>query len=38
VPSWSETRELIENIFIDYADSAGLVMRHTRLLWKAVVD
>ena len=38
VPSWSETRELIENIFTDYADSAGLVMRHTRLLWKAVVD
>ena len=38
VPSWNETRLLVENIFTEYAGPAGLIMRHTRLLWKAVVD
>jgi SAM-dependent methyltransferase len=38
VPSWYEIRTLMENIFIEFAGPTGLVMRHTRLLWKAVVD
>ena len=38
VPSWGETRKFLENIFTDYAGPTGLVIRHTRLLLKAVVD
>jgi ubiquinone/menaquinone biosynthesis C-methylase UbiE len=38
VPSWAEVRSQFEMIFAEYADSEGLVMRHTRLLWTAVVD
>jgi SAM-dependent methyltransferase len=38
VPSWDEISQLFKKIYSDYASPAGLVMRHTRLLWKAVVD
>jgi hypothetical protein len=38
VPEWSDVREILEQIFSDLAWSQGLVMRHTRLLWMAVVE
>lgn len=39
IPEWAEVNEIIEQIFNDYAWSQqGLVMRHTRLLWMAVVE
>lgn len=38
IPKWLEVRDIIEQIFKDYAWSQhGLVMRHTRLLWMSVV-
>lgn len=38
VPAWEETRATIEQIFSDYARAQGLALRHTRLLWMAVVE
>jgi SAM-dependent methyltransferase len=38
VPSWDGIRSLIEDIYSEHAGSSGLVMRHTRLLWKTVVN
>ncbi len=38
VPPLAEVRETLERVFSDYAESAGLVWRHRRFLWKAVVD
>ena len=38
VPEWSDVREILEQIFSDFAWPQGLVMRHTRLLWMAVVE
>lgn len=39
VPSWSEVKSILEQIFCDYSTrSDGLVMRHRRLLWMALVN
>jgi ubiquinone/menaquinone biosynthesis C-methylase UbiE len=38
-PSWSDVKSIIEQLFADYsAGSDGFVMRHTRLLWMALVN
>lgn len=38
VPSYAEIRPLLETIFAAHATSNGLPLRHSRFLWKAVVD
>ena len=39
VPAWSDVKSILEQIFHDYSTgSDGLVMRHTRLLWMALVN
>ncbi len=38
VPPLAEVRETLERVFADYAGSEGLVWRHRRFLWKAVVE
>ena len=38
-PSWDDVKSIIEQIFTDYSTGPdGLVMRHTRLLWMALVN
>jgi len=37
VPSWGEVKPLISKIFAEFAWPQGLVLRHTRLLWMAMV-
>lgn len=37
-PAWEEVREVFEAVYARHATSRGLVLRHRRLLWKAVVD
>jgi hypothetical protein len=37
VPSFGETRPALERIFTEHAGHEGLITRHRRLLWKAVV-
>jgi 23S rRNA (guanine745-N1)-methyltransferase len=38
VPDWSGVSRIIRKIYADYAGAQGLVLRHTRLLWKVVVE
>jgi SAM-dependent methyltransferase len=38
VPSWEEVESIIREIYRQYASPEGVVLRHTRLLWKAVVS
>lgn len=37
-PAFGEVREQLEGIFKRHATGAGLVLRHRRFLWKAVVE
>ena len=37
VPSWGEMKPLFTEIFAEYAWPQGLALRHTRLLWMAMV-
>jgi 23S rRNA (guanine745-N1)-methyltransferase len=37
-PAWDEVRDAFEGVFARHATRRGLVLRHRRLLWKAVVD
>jgi len=37
VPSWQEVRSVIESIFAKFSWKYGLPLRHTRLLWMAIV-
>ena len=37
VPSWEDIRPIIQRIFAEFSWSEGLPLRHTRLLWLAVV-
>ena len=38
VPSWSDTKSIIEQIFSNFSTGYdGFVMRHTRLLWMALI-
>jgi SAM-dependent methyltransferase len=38
VPSWEETRAIIQRIFREYAGPEGLAIRFRRFLWQAIVD
>jgi hypothetical protein len=38
VPAWEEIQAKIEQIFDEFSGDQGLALRHTRLLWMAVVD
>jgi SAM-dependent methyltransferase len=39
VPSWDDVKSIIEQIFRDYStEPDGLALRHTRLLWMAIVN
>jgi SAM-dependent methyltransferase len=38
IPAWEEIQETIEQIFVEYAWPQGVALRHTRLLWMAVVE
>ena len=38
VPPLAEVRETLGRVFSDHAESEGLVWRHRRFLWKAVVE
>ncbi len=37
VPSWQDVRSIIEDIFTEFTCEDGLPLRHTRLLWTAIV-
>lgn len=37
-PPWDEVRAAFERLFARHAESRGLVIRHRRFLWRAVVD
>ncbi len=37
VPSWENLKSIFKEIFAKFADSDGLPMRHTRLLWMAII-
>jgi 23S rRNA (guanine745-N1)-methyltransferase len=37
VPTLADVRDVLERIFVHYARSEGLVMRHRRFLWKSIV-
>lgn len=38
VPSFAEVRPLLADIFAEHGTADGLPLRHSRLLWKAIVD
>ena len=37
VPSFEETRPVLERIFAEHGGAQGVTVRHSRFLWKAVV-
>jgi SAM-dependent methyltransferase len=37
IPTWNEIKPIIQEIYAEYAWSQGLVLRHTRLLWMAMI-
>jgi hypothetical protein len=37
VPAWDEVAPIFKAICAEFAEPAGLALRHTRLLWKSVV-
>ncbi len=38
VPDWSDVSDDLKQLFEFHAGSSGLVLRHRRFLWKAVVE
>jgi SAM-dependent methyltransferase len=38
VPTWNEVASIFKSIYEQFAEPEGLALRHTRLLWKSVVE